>query len=109
IGTDGLVVATTLTAPDGSYHFDNLDLGAYVVREVVPTGVNLTTPAEHAVAITRGGMIDRQDFGELAPQLPPPPHGSPQPSKSGASSALSWLADGTDDPFGGPFVGRPRG
>jgi hypothetical protein len=108
IGTDGLVVATTLTAPDGSYHFDNLDLGAYVVREVVPTGVTLTTPAEHTVAITRGGMIDRQDFGELAPQLPPP-HGSSQPSKSGSSSALGWLADATDDPFGGPFVGRRRG
>lgn len=35
---------TTVTNPDGSYSFANLSAGAYVIREIVPTGSSTTYP-----------------------------------------------------------------
>ncbi len=47
LDSNGNVVATTTTGPDGSYTFDHLPDGAYSVRVQpgsVPAGLNATTP-----------------------------------------------------------------
>lgn len=72
----GAIIATTLTASNGSYLFDAVDLGHYSVREVVPPGIKLTTPIEREVDITRSMDASDLFFGEIPtkqPQLPPPP------------------------------------
>jgi peroxidase len=61
LDSDGAVVASTTTHPDGSYRFDGLDLGSYRVQEVLPTGA-LTTV--RSVEITRGVTVVDQNFGE---------------------------------------------
>jgi hypothetical protein len=76
----GALIATTTTAADGSYLFDNVGLGHFQVREVVPPGVNLTTPASYEVDITRSMTVTDRLFGEVPPRLqppPPPPHHGP--------------------------------
>ena len=52
--TTGLVVATTTTAPDGSYSFPGVPVGTYIVREVQQTGWIQTepaTPGEYNVSV----------------------------------------------------------
>ncbi|MBI3412133.1 MAG: peroxidase [Planctomycetes bacterium] len=68
---DGNVLATATTSRDGSYRFDALEIGTYQVREVVPAGVKLTTPASYTVQITRGMTVSHQDFGETSATLAP--------------------------------------
>jgi large repetitive protein len=59
----GVLVATTLTAPDGAYRFEGLAPGNYSVEEVQPAGYGSSTPDR--VSITIGTLGDSQvDFGE---------------------------------------------
>jgi hypothetical protein len=59
---DGTLVKTATTALDGTYHFDNVDLGAFSVRE---QGASAST----SVSITRG-LVAMIDLGDLVDTLP---------------------------------------
>jgi uncharacterized repeat protein (TIGR01451 family) len=50
------VVATTTTAPDGSYSFTGLVPGAYTVTETQPAGYGSSSPDGVAVTVTAGGI-----------------------------------------------------
>ena len=63
LDNDGNVIATTLTAADGSYSFTNLAPGVYTVRETDPAGYVSTTPNEVAVVLS-GGSNAVVDFGD---------------------------------------------
>lgn len=56
LDANGSVIAATVTARDGGYRFDHLDLGQYQVRVALPPGAKTTTPATQEVHITRGGV-----------------------------------------------------
>ena len=58
------------------------------VREVVPPGVNLTTPASYDVDITRGMAATERHFGEAPPRMRPPPP-PPPPQGGGMMHSLS--------------------
>jgi hypothetical protein len=77
----GVLIATTTTAANGSYLFDNVGLGQFQVKEVVRPGVSLTTPASYNVDITRGMAVTDRLFGEAPPRMQPPP--PPPPSHGG--------------------------
>jgi hypothetical protein len=62
----GAVIATTTTAADGSYRFDQPGMGTYTVKEIAPNG---TTPTR-TVTLTRGQAITGIDFGDLIRRLP---------------------------------------
>lgn len=79
----GVIVATAMTAPDGSYFFDNVGLGHFRVREVVPPGVSLTTPGIYDVSITRGMAVTDLLFGEAPPRFQPQPPPPPPPPFGG--------------------------
>lgn len=79
----GAVLATTTTTSNGSYFFDAVNVGTYVVREVVPAGMTLTTPPEREIAITRSMAVTDVAFGEAPsgiqqPPPRPPGHGMPR-------------------------------
>src|SRR5207244_2128779 len=60
--SSGNVVATTTTGKDGSYTFNELDLGSYsVVVSLSGTG-RQTTRLTRAVSLTRGAAINAIDF-----------------------------------------------
>jgi peroxidase len=62
LDSTGAVIATTITAADGSYRFDQPGLGTYTVREMVPRGTALTK----TVTITKGGAITHINFMDSA-------------------------------------------
>jgi len=64
--TTGLVVATTTTAPNGSYLFTNVPPGSYIVRETDPTGFTSTTPNDVGVSVPSGGGASA-NFGDQLP------------------------------------------
>ncbi len=56
LDASGAIVATTRTLRDGSYTFDNLELGKYTVQISVPsTSSQQVVPSPHKVQITAGG------------------------------------------------------
>jgi hypothetical protein len=46
VDSDETLLATTTTGTDGTYKFENLAFGNYVVKELVPTGSYAITPVE---------------------------------------------------------------
>ncbi|RCK73939.1 MAG: Cell surface protein [Ignavibacteriae bacterium] len=58
-----------LTASDGSYSFENLDLGTYVISEVLKTGWIQTmppSPGTYTIQITSSGQVfDDKHFGNF--------------------------------------------
>ena len=60
----GLLVETTTTARDGSYHFDAMEIGTYQVKVAAPNLSIKVNPLSRTVAITKGGAIRNQDFAE---------------------------------------------
>jgi hypothetical protein len=55
--------ASTITGADGSYAFNDLLPGQYVVREVVPAGYQRTTPIDsYSPVITPGAVASNLDF-----------------------------------------------
>jgi hypothetical protein len=67
IDPTGAVVATTTTAADGTYRFDNFSgisvAVSYQVREVLPFGVSQTTANPPAFTFTRGETFAGVNFG----------------------------------------------
>ncbi|HEX8203744.1 MAG TPA: peroxidase family protein, partial [Isosphaeraceae bacterium] len=66
--SSGALIATTTTASDGTYRFDQRAVGlkpgvAYRVRQVVPAGSAQTTADPPAVRFTRGQAVSGLDFG----------------------------------------------
>lgn len=61
--SQGNLIATTRTARDGSYRFDELSLGSYRIRVLAPHGLRPTTADPTAITLTRGQSVDRIDFG----------------------------------------------
>ncbi len=72
LDTAGAVVATTQTDREGRYYFDQVALGTYKVHEVLPTGAALGTKNDLTVAVTRGQLINNQNFGEAVKRNVPP-------------------------------------
>jgi large repetitive protein len=76
----GAQVATTVTAPDGSYSFTDLPAGNYTVVETQPaafadgqetpgSGATSTVNDRIAVALPAGGSSEGNDFGELGSEI----------------------------------------
>ena len=62
---DGTKVAETVTGPDGSYRFDDLEAGTYTVREVLPAGWFATYPSDAShdgVVLTYCNPVEGLDF-----------------------------------------------
>ncbi len=57
------VVATALTALDGSYLINGLGAGNYTLVETQPAGYGSSTPDTRALALPLGGLTN-QDFGD---------------------------------------------
>ena len=70
VDAGGNVVATTVTAADGGYRFDNLEPGTYTLRQVQPDGYGSTTPNEVAVTVAAGAATNDPGFGEVPSVLP---------------------------------------
>jgi peroxidase len=95
----GTVIATTTTAADGTYSFDNLANSlepavAYQVIEVLPPGVIQTTANPPLLTFTRGETFSRIDFGNFftggngsAPLAVPPTSSVTQISGGGFGAA----------------------
>lgn len=79
----GNIVATALTKPDGSYRFDNLDLGTYQVRVVAPNSMQATAQTPQTIKITRGMTVSNVNFTEAAPKKQAPPLTAPLPGLPG--------------------------
>lgn len=58
-----VVIQTARTDSQGYYRFKGLDLGAYRITPVVPTGSELTSVGSRDVTFTRGEVVERIDFG----------------------------------------------
>ena len=59
----GNVIATALTAPDGSYAFENLGMGVYQVHMSIPDGMRETTRRSSTIDLTRGEEHSDVDIG----------------------------------------------
>lgn len=59
---------STTTDANGNFSFTSLAPGTYTVRDQVPSGISLTTPAP-TVAVTVGQTVSGVDLGETAPPL----------------------------------------
>ncbi|WP_232056120.1 SdrD B-like domain-containing protein [Tuwongella immobilis] len=57
------LVATTTTAADGTYRFDNLPAGNYTITEIQPQGYGSSTPNTLNVTVPLAGLTN-QNFGE---------------------------------------------
>lgn len=82
VDESGAVIASMLTRPDGTYKFENVPLGSFTVREVLPQGRTSTSP-ETIVQLTKG-MEVVVNLGEGrtttgAPPAPPAPIAPPAP------------------------------
>ncbi len=65
IGPDGSIVATTTTAPDGTYAIGGLVAGGYTVRQTQPPEWGSITPNDVPVVLPVTGLSG-VDFGEQA-------------------------------------------
>lgn len=54
---------STSTTPQGAFGFYHLSTGSYTIREVVPSGYTLTTPASVVVTVATGQFSDSTAFG----------------------------------------------
>ncbi len=72
----GNVLAETKTNADGSYRFNQLDLGTYRVRILLPGGLQQTSANPADVALTRGDQPTKVDF-RIARSATSPPQTTP--------------------------------
>jgi protocatechuate 3,4-dioxygenase beta subunit len=90
------LVASTITAGDGSYSFANLGPGIYIIHEAKPAGVHITTPPfanGDFVVSGAGGIVQTGlDFGNLS-----------DPSRSFVYQAYLDLLHRHVDPVGMAF------
>ncbi len=66
--SNGATVATTTTAADGTYSFNNLTPGNYQLVETQPTGYGSSTPNTLNGAVP-AGVVPNQNFGETTSSL----------------------------------------
>ena len=64
----GNVLATAVTASDGSYTFTNIAAGNYSISEVQPNGYGSSTPNTIAITLPVAGLTN-QNFGETLSSL----------------------------------------
>jgi len=69
LNSAGIVVATTVTAPDGTYSFIGLPPGSYTVVQTQPNGYASSTPNFLPAVVTGGGTTSNIDFGETLGSL----------------------------------------
>ena len=62
---DGPAIATTTTAADGSYSFNNLLPGTYFVQESVPDGYTQTAGGTYTVDVTAGSTSTGNNFDDF--------------------------------------------
>jgi protocatechuate 3,4-dioxygenase beta subunit len=62
---DGPAIATTTTAADGSYSFNNLLPGTYFVQESVPAGYTQTAGGTYTVNVTAGSTSTGNNFDDF--------------------------------------------
>ena len=60
---DGNVIASAITGRDGSYAFDDLELGVYTVRIILPRGWQETTRGPYEIDLTRAEEFSSVNFG----------------------------------------------
>jgi len=65
---ENAVVATTRTRPDGGFVFEDMPLGSYKVREVLPPGTVSTTPPQ-PIVINKGMQVTGILVGEAPATL----------------------------------------
>ncbi|HQU42721.1 MAG TPA: peptidylprolyl isomerase, partial [Pirellulales bacterium] len=65
-GNPGGTNPTTTTDANGNYTFAGLAAGQYTVKELLPSGVTLTT-GTHTVTVTSTGTVSGVNFGEAVP------------------------------------------
>ncbi|HZK80395.1 MAG TPA: carbohydrate-binding protein, partial [Humisphaera sp.] len=56
---------STTTSSSGTYSFSSVPIGSYIVRQVLPTGYEQTSPASNAgisVTVTSGGSLTGKNF-----------------------------------------------
>ena len=63
------IVATTTTAPDGTFSFVNIPAGHYTVAETQPAGYGSSTPDTVALDVVAGGTAPIVNFGDTAGSL----------------------------------------
>lgn len=63
----GVVSQSAGTGADGSYSFNNLSVGTYVVQEIQQSGWRQTAPSgnTYTVTVTSGGSYGGRDFGNV--------------------------------------------
>ncbi len=85
---DGAKIATTTTAGDGSYSFDELVPGDYTVKEIVPEGMVATSPTSIDVAVAEGQDVTCVDFNNKRKEC-----------LKGSISGHKWLDPNGDGSF----------
>jgi len=98
----GAVIASVLTKADGSYQFDHLDLGTYIVRERLADGAQATTQPI-SITLTRGQQFSQINLGEavnapppsrpVPPSAPPPPKAPTNPASPARPLAVGTIVD----------------
>jgi len=82
---EGRIMATAVTAADGSYAFGGLEAGRYIVEEVVPEGYTATSPVSVSFDIAPG-EIEVVDFHnaqtEVAAEVITPADGNQGPQQT---------------------------
>ena len=82
----GAVIASMLTRPDGTYRFENVPLGSFTVREVLPQGRISTSPVT-TVTLTKGQSARDMEVvvnlgeGRVNPGAPPATPAPPAPPR----------------------------
>lgn len=126
LDTLGNVVDTATTHRDGTFRFDDVELGRYTVRELLPAGA-ITTTQPQSVAITKGGVVSQVNLGEALQRgrgngspaaTTPPASGSQSHSSSAQTSGprsmavmvlpASMVAEQNDSPLSGNRNSKPR-
>ncbi|MCX7832025.1 MAG: carboxypeptidase regulatory-like domain-containing protein, partial [Actinobacteria bacterium] len=71
--SEGNLIDSVITGPDGSYLFDDLMPGTYRISIDVPIEYDLTTPDSYTVELSEGSTETRNFGLTPAPALPFPP------------------------------------
>jgi hypothetical protein len=80
----------TVTAGDGTYSFNELPAGDYIVTETVPLDVVNTTPTDYVVTVIPPQTTQAPAFGNVGP-TPPPPEVTVEPTSPFNSRGLPTI------------------
>jgi uncharacterized protein (DUF2141 family) len=106
IDSSGNIVASTHTASNGSYQFDDLALGTYRVRVAPVPGLHSTTGDPVKVQLTRGGTV-MENFGFAHKAQPKPTTPTPTAAAAlGAGPQASLPSGAADQSLAAPDASR---